>query len=202
MAAAKMAPEQTGLGGAQTSQSAGTTGRQDANIPGAAPRGGAEYGAERTNLGSARSDYGELAYGGSLDQSGEGDRSFDDFSRGRVDRGSRGYTAAGRAGQSSGLRASGSVWMLLTGVAVGAGLMYLFDPERGRTRRKLFGDKLAALTNGLTDAAGSKARHLRNRAKGVVAETRGAVRGLAGRVGLAGDDSSSQQNEQGGQSAQ
>jgi hypothetical protein len=182
MAAAKMAAGQSGSGEAQG--------------------GGAEYGADGPNLGSARSDYGELAYGGSLDQSGEGGGSIDDFSRGRVDRGSRGYTTAGRAGQSSGLRASGSVWMLLTGVAVGAGLMYLFDPERGRTRRKLLGDKMVAWTNDFTDAAGATARDLRNRAQGVVAETRGAVRGLAGRVGLGGDDSSSQQNEQGGQAAQ
>jgi len=202
MAAAKMASGQSGSGEAQTGQGSGATGRQDANIPGAAARGGAEYGAERPNLGSARSDYGELAYGGSLDQSGEGGRSFDDFSQGRVDRRSRGYTTAGRAGQSSGLRASGSVWMLLTGVAVGAGLMYLFDPERGRTRRKLLGDKLTAWTNDFTDAAGATARDLRNRARGVVAETRGAARGLAGRVGLGGDDSSSRQSEQSTQSTQ
>jgi hypothetical protein len=199
-----MAPEKAGLSNAQTNEGAGPAGAQGENIPGGAPRGGAEYGADRPNAGSARSDYGGLAYGGSLDETGGGGRSVDDFSQGRVDRGSRGYSTAGGAAKSRGssVGGGGSVWMLLVGIGVGAGLMYLLDPERGRTRRKLLGDKLVAWTNDLTDAAGSKARDLRNRAKGVVAETSGAVRDLAGRVGLAGDDSSSQQNQQGTQAAQ
>jgi hypothetical protein len=201
--AAKMAPERKVSGGAQAGEGAFGAGAQGANIPGAATRGGAEYGAERPNLGSARSDYGELAYGGSLDESGEGGKSLDDFSQGRVDRGSRGYSTAGSPAKSGGSSAGGgSVWMLLVGIGVGAGLMYLLDPERGRTRRKLLGDKLVAWTNDLTDAAGATARDLRNRAKGVVAEARGAVRDYAEGVGLARSDSSSRQSQQGGQAAQ
>ena len=201
--AARMAPEKTGPGGAQTNEGAGFTGAQGANIPGAAPRGGAEYGAGRPDVGSARSDYGELAYGGSLDESGGGGGSVDDFSQGRVDRGSRGYTTAGRAGKSKGSSAGGgSVRMLLAGVALGAGLMYLLDPERGRTRRKLLGDKLVAWTNDLSDAAGATARDLRNRAKGVVAEAGGAARNLAGSVGRAGGGPSSQQSRRDGPAAE
>lgn len=64
---------------------------------------------------------------------------------------------------------------LLCGVAAGAALMYFLDLDRGRTRRKLLGDKLVAWTNDLTDAAGSRARDLSNRARGVVAEARGAL---------------------------
>ncbi|HWQ35157.1 MAG TPA: BON domain-containing protein [Blastocatellia bacterium] len=43
---------------------------RDADIPGAAPRGRAEYGMNRPNLSSARSDYGPPAYGGELDDRG------------------------------------------------------------------------------------------------------------------------------------
>ena len=71
---------------------------------------------------------------------------------------------------------------LLVGVGVGAALMYMFDPERGRTRRKLLGDKLVACTNDLTDVAGSKARDLRNRARGVLAEA-GSALGASGERG-------------------
>jgi hypothetical protein len=69
--------------------------------------------------------------------------------------------------------------ILFVGVGVGALLMYMLDPDRGRTRRKLLGDKLVGWTNDLTDAAGSKARHLRNRAQGVVAEA-GSALGVTG----------------------
>lgn len=41
-----------------------------ADIPGAAPRGRTEYGMNRPNLNSARSDYGSRAYGGDLDDRG------------------------------------------------------------------------------------------------------------------------------------
>lgn len=202
--AARMAPEKSGSADAQAGGGAGFTGVQDANISGAS-RGGAEHDAGLPNPGSARSDYGELAYGGSLDSTGGGGKSVDDFARGRVDRGSRGYSTAGRAGVSKGAGV-GSVWMLLAGIGVGAGLMYLLDPERGRTRRKLLGDKLVTLTSDLSDAAGNRARDLRDRAKGVVAGAGGAARGLAGSVGLGGADSSSQQggqeDRQGGQAAE
>ncbi len=52
---------------ARTNLSSGGGGADpDAPTPGAAPRGGAENGTDRPNLGSARSDYGSHAYGGRL----------------------------------------------------------------------------------------------------------------------------------------
>lgn len=71
---------------------------------------------------------------------------------------------------------------LLVGVGVGAALMYLLDPNRGRTRRKLLADKLVASTNDLTDVAGSRARDLRNRARGVLAVA-GSALGVSGERG-------------------
>src|SRR5207244_145100 len=45
-------------------------GRQDASMPGGSPYDRSEYGMDRPNWGSARSDYGDLADGGRLDSTG------------------------------------------------------------------------------------------------------------------------------------
>ena len=56
------------------------------------------------------------------------------------------------------------------GVGVGAGLMYLLDPQGGRGRRALARDKsLSALKQG-GKAAAKTSRHLGNKTKGLVAE--------------------------------
>ncbi len=130
------------------------------------------------NWGSARSDYGKQAYGGRLDESGL-ERAGTDYgreysARGRT--GGRGRTPR-RYGFNAGEGASAGV-LFLTGVGLGAALMYLLDPERGRTRRKLLGDKLTSLTNTAGERIASKSRDLRNRAQGALAET-----GLAGSDG-------------------
>src|SRR2546423_226207 len=65
---------------------------------------------------------------------------------------------------------AGSVGLLLGGMAAGAALMYLFDPERGRRRRSLLSDQLTSKANRLGETAGKKARHLRNRAQGLAHE--------------------------------
>lgn len=131
------------------------------------------------NWGSARSDYGKQAYGGRLDESGL-ERAGTDYGR---EYSARGRTTSGtgrarrRYSYGAGEGASAGV-LFLTGVGLGAALMYLLDPERGRTRRKLLGDKLTSLTNTAGERVASKSRDLRNRAQGVLAET-----GLAGSGG-------------------
>ena len=64
----------------------------------------------------------------------------------------------------------------LGGLALGVGLMYYLDPDRGRRRRALVRDKATHLTHVTQDAVSAKARDLRNRAKGAVAETASAFR--------------------------
>ncbi|HEV8714917.1 MAG TPA: SRPBCC family protein [Candidatus Binatia bacterium] len=59
----------------------------------------------------------------------------------------------------------------LSGIAAGAGLMYLLDPGFGRRRRSILRDKAYSFTNELGDTVGVTARDLTNRARGVVAET-------------------------------
>lgn len=80
-------------------------------------------------------------------------------------------------------RAGKSGWALsldaLLGAAAGAGLMYMFDPQRGRRRRALVRDQAISALTTLDDAIGVLSRDLRNRTQGVWAETRS----LAGRLG-------------------
>jgi osmotically-inducible protein OsmY len=61
------------------------------------------------------------------------------------------------------------------GIVLGAGLMYLLDPERGRRRRALIRDQVvhgAHEIDDLRQGFASRARHIRNRARGVLVETR------------------------------
>ena len=64
---------------------------------------------------------------------------------------------------------------MLMGMALGAGLMYLLDPGRGGRRRALLRDQVvhgAHELEDLGDQIAAKARHLRNRARGKIVETR------------------------------
>ncbi len=68
---------------------------------------------------------------------------------------------------------------LLTGLGVGAGLMYLLDPERGRRRRALLRDRLVHSGHLGADAMGATRRDLTHRASGAVSRMRGAFRRTA-----------------------
>jgi uncharacterized membrane protein len=59
----------------------------------------------------------------------------------------------------------------LTTLALGAGLMYLYDPDRGSRRRSLVRDRFSSLKNDFDDALDVGVRDLRNQAQGLVAET-------------------------------
>lgn len=72
---------------------------------------------------------------------------------------------------------SNNIALLLGGIGLGALLMYLFDPDRGRGRRAMLSDQLTSKVNRLSDAAEAKARHLRNRAQGVIHEARSMLPG-------------------------
>jgi hypothetical protein len=86
---------------------------------------------------------------------------------------------------------------LLTGVGLGAALMYLLDPERGKRRRALARDKAVSLANQTGRAVARRSRDLGNRAKGVAAEIRSAAgrsrdEGEAGSKGDAGNGNAAQ----------
>ncbi len=57
---------------------------------------------------------------------------------------------------------------LLAGAGLGAGLMYLLDPQQGRRRRTLVRDKAVRLAHETQGAAEVVARDMRNRAGGLV----------------------------------
>lgn len=65
---------------------------------------------------------------------------------------------------------------LLTGLMMGAGLMYYLDPDRGRRRRSMLRDQFVHLSHQTEGALDTAARDMRNRAVGVAAEARSKVR--------------------------
>ncbi len=73
-------------------------------------------------------------------------------------------------GRGGAVYSAAGVGMLLGGMAAGAALMYLFDPDRGRGRRARLSDQAASKINRFGDAACAQTRHLRNRAQGLMHE--------------------------------
>jgi osmotically-inducible protein OsmY len=65
---------------------------------------------------------------------------------------------------------------LIGGVGLGAALMYVFDPDRGKRRRALLRDKVEAAGNRAVEKAEKMRRDIGNRAYGVVAETKSIFR--------------------------
>ena len=61
---------------------------------------------------------------------------------------------------------------LLGSMGVGAGLMFLLDPDRGRRRRALVRDKATAMNRRLAESTSAALEDAGNRARGVVAEAR------------------------------
>jgi uncharacterized membrane protein len=65
---------------------------------------------------------------------------------------------------------------LLTGASLGAGLMYLFDPDRGNRRRSLMRDQFRHALSKSSRAADCTLRDMQHRIYGTAAELRGLVR--------------------------
>jgi uncharacterized membrane protein/osmotically-inducible protein OsmY len=63
-------------------------------------------------------------------------------------------------------------FVLLTGTALGSGLMYLWDPISGKRRRALTRDRMTHLVKAADTLVGQTGRDFRNRYEGVVAETK------------------------------
>lgn len=56
----------------------------------------------------------------------------------------------------------------LIGGVIGATLMYLLDPQKGKSRRARLQDQIASLTSSATERLDKRARDLRNRAQGAL----------------------------------
>ncbi len=65
-----------------------------------------------------------------------------------------------------------SVLAILSGLGVGAALMYLFDPQGGNRRRALIRDKTFSASRKTQQALTGKAHDLRNRAQGLLHESK------------------------------
>jgi osmotically-inducible protein OsmY len=63
-------------------------------------------------------------------------------------------------------------WGLVSGIGLGAALMYLLDPERGKRRRALVRDKTVHALHETEDTVRGAALHLGHRARGLAARMR------------------------------
>jgi CBS domain-containing protein len=91
------------------------------------------------------------------------------------------------AASSTGSRASTGLSAFAAcsiGFGLGAGLMYLLDPNSGRRRRAVVRDKTTSYVNTSSEYLDKKRRHLSNKAQGLAAETRSALRNVSERVGM------------------
>ncbi len=66
----------------------------------------------------------------------------------------------------------GNPFTMLKHIGLGAGLMYLFDPQLGRSRRARMANQLRGTLNELTDTFDEGVRDIRHRAYGTLAEAR------------------------------
>lgn len=83
---------------------------------------------------------------------------------------------------------------LVGGLGLGAALMYLFDPERGRGRRELIREKAEGAANKAGEYADKVSRDIRDRASEVVAEAKAIFKGADNQLDLnAADDFASSQ---------
>ena len=78
--------------------------------------------------------------------------------------------------------------LLLGGMAAGATLMYLFDPQRGRGRRARLSDQAASKINRFGERAGARARDLRNRTQGLMHEAGSLFKGREKNAGDGRDE--------------
>lgn len=62
------------------------------------------------------------------------------------------------------------VLRLITSIGLGAALMYLFDPERGKARRAQIGDRVKSTASEAEQSAQKLAQNVRNRAAGMKAK--------------------------------
>jgi len=66
--------------------------------------------------------------------------------------------------------------LTLVAAGFGAGLMFVFDPDKGRRRRAIARDKMRHLQSRSSEMLGKAAHDLRNRTLGIVAETSAVLR--------------------------
>lgn len=69
----------------------------------------------------------------------------------------------------------------VSGFALGAAVMYAFDPQGGRRRRALVRDQMTHFARTTGDTVEAKARHWSNKAAGAAAEVQGVFRSAGDR---------------------
>lgn len=67
------------------------------------------------------------------------------------------------------------LFWLVGGIWLGAGLMYVLDPDRGKRRRAMFRDKATDVLEQAGDAIEKKSNAIHQQAREFVADTRNAI---------------------------
>jgi len=73
---------------------------------------------------------------------------------------------------------------LVGGLGLGAALMYLFDPDRGRGRREVIREKAEGAANKAGEYAEKMSRDIRDRASEVVSEAKAIFKGADNQLDL------------------
>ena len=81
---------------------------------------------------------------------------------------------------------------LVGGLGLGAALMYLFDPDRGRGRREVIKEKAEGAANKAGEYAEKMSRDIRDRASEVVSEAKAIFKGADNQLDLEDDAASFQ----------
>jgi gas vesicle protein len=89
--------------------------------------------------------------------------------------GKKGIFSRSSAHQEKGSSSMVAILPMVIGGLSGAALMYMFDPEKGRTRRALLRDKVVSASNKTSKLIDQKSRDLKNRAQGIFAEAKKAI---------------------------
>jgi CBS domain-containing protein len=82
------------------------------------------------------------------------------------------YDQSYGSAEASRSSAASTLLPAMIGIGLGAGLMYLLDPNSGRRRRAKARDKAYSWSKTAAEEANRKARHIGNRAAGLMAEAR------------------------------
>jgi hypothetical protein len=83
-----------------------------------------------------------------------------------------GHSEHDHANGADGRGRAGNVLALLGAIGAGAAIMYFLDPDRGAARRAVARDRLTSTLHDAEQRLDASRRHVANRARGLLAETR------------------------------
>jgi len=84
--------------------------------------------------------------------------------------------------------------LFLTGIGVGAAVMYILDPDGGGRRRALIRDKAVSIGNDVSEAVRKTTTDLSNRAQGLMHDAKGVIGSVGEDIGPGQTETNSEWN--------